>query len=399
MQARTRSLAPHVDTLIAAAARAYEQAKDLRSIAEVMPYGECFTLHDVTYIKRKPRKCAIDSSVYLLHNGSEKRFNIPYAVTRAFMTWTILEIFRHTGIRIEELLELTHLSVKQYRKPDGTVIPLLQIAPSKTDRERVFPCSPELTSALARLVNFVSVDGRVPLCSRVDRHERHVSGPMPHLLQFREAGRSRVIHETTVQKWLTELANSLGLADAAGTPMRFTPHDFRRIFITDLVNAGFPIHLASKIVGHNNIEVTRGYTAVYQKDVFEAYDRFIENRRLARPSAEYREPTQAEWDQLIEHFGQCKIALGNCLRPYGSDCSHEHACIRCGFCQVDPSQADRLDEIREGLRNQIDEAQRNQWLGDVNQLRITMKHADIKASMLAARSVNSLILSVAQRDT
>ena len=42
--------------------------------------------------------------------------------------------------------------------------------------------------------------------------------------------------------------------------------------------AGFPIHLAAKLVGHNNIEVAQGYTAVYQKDVFDAYARFITNR-------------------------------------------------------------------------------------------------------------------------
>ncbi|MGE4362757.1 MAG: hypothetical protein AB7E41_11290 [Mycolicibacterium sp.] len=150
------------------------------------------------------------------------------------------------------------------------------------------------------------------------------------------------------------------------------------------MNSGFPIHLAARIVGHNNIEVTRGYTAVYQKDVFEAYDRFIDNRRQARPSAEYREPTQAEWDDFIEHFGQRRIALGNCHRPYGSDCSHEHACLRCDFCEVEPSQAARLNAIRDNLRAQVDEAQKNRWLGDVNQLRITIEHADRKAARLAA---------------
>lgn len=89
---------------------------------------------------------------------------------------------------------------------------------------------------------------------------------------------------------MSELANGLGLCEADGAALHYTPHDFRRIFITDIVNVGFPIHLAAKIVGHNNIEVTRACTAVYQKDVFDAYERFIENRRLARPSAEYHEP-------------------------------------------------------------------------------------------------------------
>jgi hypothetical protein len=51
-------------------------------------------------------------------------------------------------------------------------------------------------------------------------------------------------------------------------------------------------------------------------------------------------------------------------RRRASDCAHEHACIRCNLCQIDPSQAGRLDEIRDNLRGQVDEAQRNQWLGD-----------------------------------
>ena len=47
---------------------------------------------------------------------------------------------RGEGIRIEELLEITHYSLVQYRLPTtGELIPLLQIAPSKTDTERLLP--------------------------------------------------------------------------------------------------------------------------------------------------------------------------------------------------------------------------------------------------------------------
>ena len=57
------------------------------------------------------------------------------------MTWTIIEILRHTGIRIEEMLELTHLSVKQYRKPDGTVIPLHRSRPARPIKSGYFPAA------------------------------------------------------------------------------------------------------------------------------------------------------------------------------------------------------------------------------------------------------------------
>jgi site-specific recombinase XerD len=88
---------------------------------------------------------------------------------------------------------------------------------------------------------------------------------MPFLIQLPEGGRSRVITKCTVRKLLTELANSRNLRDTDGTPLHYTPQNFRRIFITAIANAGFPIHLAAKLVGHNNIEVAQGYTAVYQR--------------------------------------------------------------------------------------------------------------------------------------
>ncbi|MET9438064.1 hypothetical protein [Streptomyces sp. NPDC006551] len=45
---------------------------------------------------------------------------------------------RHTGIRIEEMLKLTHHSFIAYTLPTtGEVVPTLQVAPSKTDAERL----------------------------------------------------------------------------------------------------------------------------------------------------------------------------------------------------------------------------------------------------------------------
>jgi hypothetical protein len=49
---------------------------------------------------------------------------------------------------------------------------------------------------------------------------------------------------------------------------------------------------------------------------------------------------------------------------------------------VDPRGPGRLDDIRDNVRTQAEEAQRNQWLGDVNQLQLTIEHADRKAARL-----------------
>ena len=61
-------------------------------------------------------------------------------IAASFWSWAIIETLRHTGIRLEELLEITHHSLVQHRTPgSGEVVPLLQIPPSKTDEERLLP--------------------------------------------------------------------------------------------------------------------------------------------------------------------------------------------------------------------------------------------------------------------
>ena len=44
-----------------------------------------------------------------------------------------------------------------------------------------------------------------------------------------------------------------------GGPLHFTPHDFRRLFITDAILNGLPPHIAQVIHGHQDISVTMGY--------------------------------------------------------------------------------------------------------------------------------------------
>ena len=61
----------------------------------------------------------------------------------------MLETLRLTGLRVEELCELTQLSLRHYTPPStNTVVPLLHVVPSKTDTERLIPMSPELVTVL-----------------------------------------------------------------------------------------------------------------------------------------------------------------------------------------------------------------------------------------------------------
>ena len=62
-----------------------------------------------------------------------------------------------------------------------------------------------------------------------------------------------------------------GLTDVTGAPLRYTAHDFRRIFVTEAVAAGLPVHIAARVLGHHHLTTTQAYLAVFQDDLIRAY--------------------------------------------------------------------------------------------------------------------------------
>jgi integrase len=72
--------------------------------------------------------------------------------------------------------------------------------------------------------------------------------------------------------------------------LKFTPQDFRRIFITDLVNSGLPVHIGAALLGHLNVQTARGHVAVFDEDAIRHhYQEPLERRRQIRLTDEYRD--------------------------------------------------------------------------------------------------------------
>ena len=134
--------------------------------------------------------------------------------------------FAHTGVRIEELGELSHHSLIHYTLPaTGELVPLLQIAPSKTDTERLLVISPELADVLSPRSSAGSVtdNGAVPLVAAYDYHERLWNPPMPLLFQRRFGGEDRPIAGPAIRELITAALAGTGLTDTSGQPLRFAP--------------------------------------------------------------------------------------------------------------------------------------------------------------------------------
>nr|WP_255622709.1 site-specific integrase [Pseudonocardia sp. DSM 110487] len=54
-------------------------------------------------------------------------------------------------------------------------------------------------------------------------------------------------------KELRRVCDELAQTHPEFSGARFTAHDFRRIFATDLVNNGLPIHIGAALLGHTSL--------------------------------------------------------------------------------------------------------------------------------------------------
>ena len=385
MDSRTRDRLPVLPVLVKTVnQRRISAAAALQAALTTQP-GHTFTLGE-QQLRRVTLRRSAASRVWV-EDASGRRRDLAHEEEYAFWGWATVEILRETGIRIEELSELSHHSLVQYRVPtSGEVVPLLQIAPSKTDAERLLVVSPELADVLAQIIHRVrAADGTIPAVGAYDPRERTWQSATPLLFQRRYGHERRAITISTLRQMLNAALDATGLTESTGEPLRFTPHDFRRLFITDAILNGLPPHIAQVIAGHSDINTTIGYNTIYPDDTIRAHRAFLARRRSLRPSEEYRTPTQAEWEEFLGHFQRRKVSLGTCARSFGTPCIHEHACVRCPMLWPDPAQRSRLAEIIDNLTDRIAEAEKEGWHGEIEGLQISKASAIDKLAQLDQR--------------
>jgi integrase len=386
MDARTRERLPVLPVLVRTVDQRRKNAAALLQAARQTPPGQAFTAAGQT-LTRSITKTA--GKIWADDPATGKRRDLGHEDDHAFWAWTAVEVLRLTGCRVEELLEISHHSLIQYRLPaTGEIVPLLQIVPSKTDEERLLVVSPELADVLSAVIRRIrEPGGAVPLVPVYDRYECLWQPPSPVLFQRRFPSEVRAISDTSLRDMLNAALVHTGLKDPAdGQPLHYTPHDFRRIFITDAVMSGLPPHIAQVIAGHKDINTTMSYKAVYPDEAIQAHLAFLARRRALRPGEEYRVPTAEEWEEFLGHFELRKVATGTCGRAFGTPCIHEHSCLRCSMHWPDPAQRARIAEIRDNLTARIAEAENEGWLGEVEGLKVSLAGAEDKLAQIDRRS-------------
>ncbi|MFE9238062.1 tyrosine-type recombinase/integrase [Streptomyces sp. NPDC007007] len=376
---RTRLRQPLLPLLVRHVEERYDHTRTLLEIASAAVSDTPFTHDGRTYrrvmtAEDHTRARGGHPSPVRVRDDTGQLIHIEAEEETAFWDWAAVETLRHSGARIEEMCEISYLSIRHYQRKNGEMVALLVISPSKTDRERVIPMSAELFHVIASVIRRHTRDGNaVPLLRRFDLHDKVWSPPMPFLFQRKIGSTRSVISPNTVLTSLARHSRDLAEQHPAFRSVKFTPHDFRRIFATELVNSGLPIHIGATLLGHLNIQTTRGYVAVFDEDVIRHYLAHLNERRQVRPDHEYRATSSDEWDEFEEHFDKRKVELGACGRPYGTPCQHEHACVRCPMLQVSPKMISRLDDLETDLVARRTRAQAEGWAGEIEGLDLTLQ--------------------------
>src|SRR5260370_38586933 len=149
------------------------------------------------------------------------------------------------------MLELTHHGFIAYTLPtSGEIVPMLQVAPSKTDSERLLLVSPELAEVLTAVIFRVRAgNAALPLVSAYDVFDQTWAAPMPYLFQRRYGSENRPITRSYIRECMVTTSNAAQITHAAQPP-EWRPHALPRIFVTDALRSGLPPHIAATICGH-----------------------------------------------------------------------------------------------------------------------------------------------------
>ena len=156
---------------------------------------------------------------------------------------------------------------------------------------------------------------------------------------------ARHYRANTLNGLLTQLAAALQVTDATGALVDFQrTHRMRHTKATDLLNAGVPIHVVQRYMGHISPEMVMYYAKTLAETHEAEFLRFAKLRRDGRP-LEMDPGDVYELVQLDRHTDRI-LPNGVCLLPPPKRCDRGNACLTCDHFATD---ARHLGELRAQL--------------------------------------------------
>jgi hypothetical protein len=217
--------------------------------------------------------------------------------------------------------------------------------------------------------------------SAYDVFEQTWSPPMPYLFHRRFGTEDRPLTRSYIRECLVATSQAAHIT-AAGQPLDWRPHDFRRIFVTDAIRSGLPRTSQPKPAD----------TPLWMP----RWDTLRSTPRTSSPitghsshAAGPNDPAKNTATSPTKN-GTSSSPTSNCGKSRSEHaaatteppCAHENACVRCPLLRVDPAQMPRLKGIHANLLDRLREAKEQGWLSEVAAIETTLAAAAQKLASM-----------------
>ncbi len=145
----------------------------------------------------------------------------------------------------------------------------------------------------------------------------------------------------TFRHRLGALAEKLAITDSVGRPVKVSKtHTFRHTRATDLINAGVPIHVVMRYLGH----ISPTMTMHYAKTLAETAEReFLRYKKVTADGRTAEVDPSDLYDLLhLDQRADRVLPNGWCMLPPRQVCSKGNACLTCDKFVTDVSHRDEL---------------------------------------------------------
>src|SRR5882672_5926117 len=257
------------------------------------------------------------------------------AEAATFWDWALVELLVQSGLRIEEVSELTTLDILKRKMPDGRIYYLLHIKPSKFDRARVIPIGDGLGRVLAEIIRYVKRfynSESVPVCDHWDLLEKRPRPPAPYLIQgIRHPSTAGI---QTIRSRIREISIAAEARRSDGSPLVLLPHDCRRVFASEHLNNNTPIHVIQALLGHASPDTVMIYAKLYPGQLIEEYRKTVRSLYNAYYGEEgLKNPTAEEWAAFTASCNLRDMGTHLCSLPTGEHCPKGLICLGCAHAQ------------------------------------------------------------------
>lgn len=262
--AEVRRQVLHLDLIVQAAEQFLREADEIAHLAANTPLDGTFEHNGTTYRRsRRPRRQTGTGRmpISIRVDGTNHYWDPHVAAFHKARTHVAMSVLRETGIRIEELVEVTIDAFQPM--PDGDrSFPVLHVVPSKMDRARTVGFAPELLTVILDFVKRTKrLYGQFPNSPRYDSLEETYIEPQPLLLFHFAHQQFTGVEPNLVRTWIQALGYRYDddINPSAIKVGKIRPHGVRRMYATDLHDRGATLTAIQNQLGHANLHTTDVY--------------------------------------------------------------------------------------------------------------------------------------------